>query len=71
MSTTKYFIQLCDLIEIEVSKQQFIEIENLCGFYPKVLGETATGGFDIDKQGMSIKGRIDYDLKIPFIPSAY
>jgi hypothetical protein len=58
----KYFIQLWDLIEIEVDKEKFIKTEELCGFFPKIEGETATGGFGFDKQGMSIKGRIEKEL---------
>lgn len=55
----KYFIKMWDLVEMEVSKEQFIRAEAVCGFFPKIEGETATGGFGFDKQGMSIKGRIE------------
>lgn len=46
------------LIEIEVCKDRFIKIENLCGFYSKIEGETATHGFGFSKNGLDIKGRI-------------
>ena len=49
------------LIEVEVTKEQFIEAERLCGFYPKIEGETATGGFSFNnKKGFEAKGRIEY-----------
>ena len=51
----KYFIKYDDLEEIEVSKEKFMSIERGCGFYPKVDGETATGGFVFNKKGLKIK----------------
>ena len=59
MKEKKYFIQLFGLIEVEVSKQQFIEAEKLCGFYSKIEGENATHGFGIIKYGFECKGRIE------------
>lgn len=56
----KYFIQLFGLIEIAVSKKQFMDVENLCEFYSKFEGEPATSGFGFTKGGMEIKGRIEY-----------
>ena len=57
MSREKYFIQLWDLIELEVTKEQFIQTEEFCGFYAKIDGETATNDFGVDKQGFKIRGR--------------
>lgn len=60
MNQNKYFIKLFDRLELEVTKEQFIETEKVCGFYPKVEGETATGGFGYQKMGLEVKGRIEY-----------
>jgi hypothetical protein len=57
----KYFIKMWDGPELEVNKEQFIKTEELCGFFPKTEGETSTAGFGFDKQGLTIKGRIEYD----------
>lgn len=57
----KYYIKLFDRIEIEVTKEQFIQTEEVCGFYSKTHGEIATGGFGFSKLGLEVKGRIEYE----------
>ena len=61
--TDRYFIRVNDFPEVEVSKEKFIEYELNCGFFPKVEGETATGGFSFDKKAWEIRGRIEYAKK--------
>lgn len=56
----KYYLTMLGLFELEVSKEQFMEAERLCGFYPKEDGELATGGFGFEKNGFQCKGRIEY-----------
>jgi len=56
----KYFVSIFDLLELEVTKDKFIQIEEFCGFYPKVEGSTATSGFGITKGDLRIVGRIEY-----------
>jgi hypothetical protein len=58
MQNYKYFLKLFGLIEVEVTKEQFIKTEMMCGFYPKIEGETATDGFGFDKSGFEVQGRI-------------
>ena len=55
----KYFIKLWDLVEIQVSKEQFIQTELWCGYFPKIEGETATRYFGFNKDGMQITGRVE------------
>lgn len=56
--TKKFFIEAFGLLEQEVSKNKFIEIERFCDFYPKIQGETATDGFSYSKRDLVIKGRV-------------
>lgn len=61
----KYFIKLFGLIEVEVTKEQFIQTEELCGFYSKTEGEPATWDFGFNKNGLEIKGRQQKDETDP------
>lgn len=60
MKKNIYYIKFCDIYELEVTKDQFIDIEMFCGFFPKIYGETATSGFGFYKNGLNIFGRIEY-----------
>ncbi len=53
----RYFISI-NGIEKEVSKQEFIEMEQSCGFYPKDGLDVATGGFGLTKGAIDINGRV-------------
>ncbi len=55
----RYFLQPFGLpIEIEVTKEKYIEIEEMCGFYSKTPGEPATWDFGFtNKDGCQVKGR--------------
>ncbi len=53
----KYYISMSSIGEKEVTKEEFMEMEMFCGFYPKIIGETATENFGMIKDGIKIKGR--------------
>lgn len=52
----KYYISTSFNPQIEVSKEQFMATERMCGFYSKIEGKTATYGFGMMKDGFEIKG---------------
>ena len=52
----RYFIKFGNFYEREVSKEEFMQMERFCGFYPKVRGKTATADFGMLKDGVEIKG---------------
>ena len=62
----KYFIKINN-IEKEVTKQEFIEMEQSCGFYPKEGLEIATGGFAYCKGSIDIRGRVEFNCIDDFI----
>ena len=60
----KYFLTIDTAPEREVTRDEFIAMERICGFIPKPgCGPCATGGFGLSKAGVSIRGRIEESLQ--------
>ena len=56
----RYFLNICG-VEKEVTKEEYIKMEESCGFYSKFEGEVACFSFGIHKGSIEINGKIQRD----------
>lgn len=53
----KYYIKFQDFEEVEISKKDYLQYENDCGFFSKIENEPACADFGFHKGNIIIRGR--------------